>query len=76
MNFKDAAAGFVWAPRLAEKDALSVVNEHGDDLTGEFFEAVNGGLVLRRPVTPAMISDDERAIRQDCLCYLMTPVAA
>ncbi|MEZ5921175.1 MAG: M14 family metallopeptidase [Parvularculaceae bacterium] len=76
MNFKDAAAGFVWARRLAKKDAISVVNEHGDDLTGEFFEAANGGLVLRRPVTPAMISDNERAIRQDCLCYLMTPVAA
>ena len=36
---------------------------------------VDGEVRLTRPVTPAMITRDMHNIRQDCLCYFMTPCA-
>ena len=54
---------------------LLVVDEQGHDLTNRFFKATAGEIRLNTAVTPAMITHDEAIIRQDCLCYLMKPIA-
>jgi succinylglutamate desuccinylase len=37
----------------------------------EFFSVTDRRLVLRRGLMPSMLTTDARAVRQDCLCYLM-----
>jgi hypothetical protein len=71
-NFRDLSAG----TRLAElttarRAPLEVRAENGTSATDEFLEARGWELRLKRAVTPAMLTLDERAIRQDCLCYFM-----
>lgn len=73
MNFVEQPAGTLWANGLDGQRALHVVNEHGDDLTAEFFAFDAGTVRLKRTVTPAMITHNRVSVRQDCLCYLMTP---
>jgi hypothetical protein len=50
---------------------LEVWDEAGVAVADRYFEVVNGELRTRRSVMPAMLTLDERIIRQDCLCYLM-----
>jgi len=50
-------------------------NESDVDVTGDYFELRDGRLLARRAVMPAMLTLDERVIRQDCLCYLMERLA-
>lgn len=50
---------------------LEVWDEEGLEVTAKYFELRDGLLLTRRTVIPAMITRDERVIRQDCLCYLM-----
>ncbi|MDN5935643.1 MAG: M14 family metallopeptidase [Nitrosospira sp.] len=50
---------------------LEVWDEEGLEVAARFFELSDGWLLTRRAFIPAMITRDERVIRQDCLCYLM-----
>ncbi len=50
---------------------IEVIDEDGHDVAESFFSLTNGELRLRREVTPAMFTVDERIVRQDCLGYLM-----
>ncbi|MDJ0977106.1 MAG: M14 family metallopeptidase [Erythrobacter sp.] len=50
---------------------FEVIDENGDDVAGAFFQSDDGRLTLSRSVVPAMLTTQERVIRQDCLCYLM-----
>ena len=50
---------------------LHARNEAGKETGDHYFEIMNGALVTRRPVMPAMLTRDVKIIRQDCLCYLM-----
>ncbi len=50
---------------------LQVWDEAGREVSSSYFEVRGDRLVTRRRVTPSMLTRDERAIRQDCLCYLM-----
>jgi succinylglutamate desuccinylase len=72
MNFRDLPPGTVLAnvsPSIAR--ALSVSGEDDSDLTDEFLECVDSTLRVKRTVTPSMLTLDEQAVRQDCLCYFM-----
>lgn len=72
MNFRDLPPGTVLAevsPSIGY--ALSVSGEDDSDLTDEFLERVDSTLRVKRTVTPSMLTLDERAVRQDCLCYFM-----
>ena len=40
-----------------------------------YFQLCDGELVTRRPMMPSMLTLDATVIRQDCLCYIMLPVA-
>ena len=76
-NFREVPAGTVWGtvgnPELARLYACS---EAGHDLAGDYFDLADGRLRLSRPVMPAMLTLNERVIRQDCLCYLMERLPA
>lgn len=75
LNFTPLAAGERWTQAPAPEAALRVLNEHGDDLTDDFLSFDQDAVRLRRAVTPSMVTQDELAIRQDCLCYFMIPRA-
>ena len=75
LNFKPLKAGAVWGRTNGGAPPLRVVDEHGADLTDAFFQFNHGEILLASDVVPAMITSDLQIIRQDCLCYLMRPVA-
>lgn len=70
MNFRQLEPGAVFG-RTRLSSPLEVRDESGRDLAGEFFACDGGTISLRRTSTPAMLTLDERVVRQDCLCYLM-----
>jgi hypothetical protein len=53
---------------------LLVTNESNEDVNDEFLEIVDDRIVLKKNVTLSMYTTDERAIRNDCLCYLMEQI--
>lgn len=50
---------------------LQAMDDAGRDIADEYFAVEAGRLVLRKHIMPAMLTLDERIIRQDCLCYVM-----
>jgi len=50
---------------------LEVRDEQGRDVADRYFSITHGELRLKLPVMLSMLTPDEAAIRQDCLCYLM-----
>ena len=52
-----------------------VSDQLGHDITDQYFEIAGDQVVLKHAVMPAMITQSERAIKLDCLCYLMRPLA-
>ena len=72
MNFRELPSG----TRIAQVNracaqALKICDENGAEVAERYFEVIGGELRTRQRVTPAMLTLDERIIRQDCLCYLM-----
>ena len=51
--------------------ALQAFDEQGDDIGARVFDYREGRITLKKRLMPAMLTRDERVIRQDCLCYLM-----
>jgi hypothetical protein len=50
---------------------LLAFDDDGQDVAANYFAVRDGELLTRQPVMPAMLTRNERIIRQDCLCYLM-----
>lgn len=50
---------------------LQAWDDEGRDVAAHYFEVDGGRLLIRQRVMPAMLTRNERIIRQDCLCYLM-----
>ena len=75
MNFEQLGTGSIFAGIKPGSDAhLVVTNESSEDVTNEFFEITDSKIVLRKNATLSMYTTNERAIRQDCLCYLMEQI--
>ena len=75
MNFQQLGTGSIFAGLNPDSNArLVVTNESSEDVTGEFFETVEAKIVLKKNATLSMYTTNERAIRQDCLCYLMEQI--
>lgn len=55
-------------------ECIRVLDPHHRDVTHEFFNQVEGRLLLNRSVIPAMYTTDQTVVRQDCLCYFMEPL--
>lgn len=70
MNFRQLDSGTVFG-RTQLQSPIVVCDESGDDVTAQFFAFDDGAIRLRRAATPAMLTLDQRVVRQDCLCYLM-----
>ena len=75
MNFQQLATGSIFAGLNPDSSAhLVVTNESNEDVTGEFFATEASRIVLKKNATLSMYTTNERAIRQDCLCYLMEQI--
>lgn len=74
LNFKPLKSGDRWAETRFDRFPLKVVDEHGTDLTDHFFRQDGNNILLTQDATPSMVTLDTDIIRQDCLCYLMTPM--
>ncbi len=72
LNFRELPPGTTLA-RLNGVDGmpLEVVDEQGVEVADRFFRVEGNLLRTHRAVMPAMLTLDERVIRQDCLGYLM-----
>jgi succinylglutamate desuccinylase len=71
-NFRELSRGELLGHLAAGSQArLSVQDEQGEDVGARLFDYREGEITLRQALMPAMLTRDERVIRQDCLCYLM-----
>jgi hypothetical protein len=71
LNFSELAAGVSFG-RIGGGARLEVVPGDGHETPpGVYFDYAGGDIRLARTAIPAMLTQDPRAIRQDCLCYLM-----
>jgi len=75
-NFFPLKPGTLFAYVNSDKNTLlQVSSESNEDITDEYLERDNNGsgqkLRLKKPVTLSMFTSNEKAIRQDCVCYLM-----
>lgn len=70
-NFVDQAPGALWGTVRAGQQAFEVTDVDGLPAYERFFSQADDGVRLMKAVMPAMLTLDERAVRQDCLCYLM-----
>jgi succinylglutamate desuccinylase len=72
MNFRDLPAGTVLAELATHSPRpLDVWGADDHQLAEVFLERRGAQLRLKRAVTPSMLTLNEQAIRQDCLCYFM-----
>jgi succinylglutamate desuccinylase len=69
-NFRELESGELlgWTRNGVQ---LAALDEHGGDITTTMLSSHGGQIRLARPLMPAMLTRDERVVRQDCLCYLM-----
>ncbi len=74
LNFRELAAGTRFG-RSSHPAPLEVRGEDGEDVSASFFAVEDGALTLQRDAMPAMLTREERIVRQDCLCYLMERLA-
>jgi hypothetical protein len=72
LNFRELPAGTRLAivKRLC-RTPLHAWDEQGGQIADDYFELRDGSLHTRQPFIPAMFTCDARAIRQDCLGYIM-----
>jgi len=72
LNFRELPVGTTLA-RISNEDnwSLDVRDESGVEVSRNYFVVDDGELRTRVSFMPSMLSVDEAAIRQDCLCYLM-----
>ena len=72
LNFKEIQAGEVFG--FVENDFHKLEILPGDGLDsppGDYFDYVNGKILLNKAAIPAMLTCDPQAVKLDCLCYLM-----
>lgn len=70
LNFVELDAGTVIA-HSQHPEPVRAFDEAGAEVTARFLRSADGALTLAQPAMPAMLTPSERAVRQDCLCYLM-----
>jgi len=73
-NFHALSKGTRFATSNKNQAALSVINESSEDVTDEFFDVIDGQIILKKEITLSMYTTDTRAVTQDCLCYFMEKI--
>jgi succinylglutamate desuccinylase len=72
LNFRELQVGTILATIAPGSGArFDVWHESGRDTTQEFLEVDENRIRLVKPIMPSMLTVNEAAIRQDCLCYFM-----
>lgn len=72
LNFHELDAGTRFGKLKANTPLpLYVESEDGIDITKQFLVVDGTDLLLKSKTMPAMLTLNERVIRQDCLCYFM-----
>jgi hypothetical protein len=72
LNFSELSAGASFGALGDEGARLEVLPGDGFDAQPiNYFDYAGGEIRLARPAIPAMLTVDPRAVKQDCLCYLM-----
>lgn len=72
MNFAELSGETIFGEVQNQSNAtLLALDDHEQDVSDEFFINRDNQLILTKPLMPAMLTLDEKIIRQDCLCYLM-----
>ena len=72
LNFRELAPGTPLARRGSSgRGRLLVEDEQAQDVTDRYVTHKDGFIQLERRVMPSMLTTNEEAIRQDCLCYFM-----
>ncbi|VAW35741.1 hypothetical protein MNBD_GAMMA01-1592, partial [hydrothermal vent metagenome] len=51
-----------------------VTDEHNHEVTNKYFKIDGNKVVCNSSFVPSMITQDIKAIRGDCLCYIMQPI--
>lgn len=70
-NFHELPVGTVFGHSHRRSVPLLVEDENGVDVTDRYFAMDGDRVVTRCRVMPSMLVNSTRAIRHDCLCYLM-----
>ncbi len=71
-NFFQIQPGTEFASINSNKERLIIVNsESHEDITEEYIERRGDKLLFKKTITLAMFTSQEKAIRQDCVCYFM-----
>ncbi len=71
-NFHHIHPGTEFATVNSEKEKLIIVSsESNEDVTDEYIEMDNNKLLFKKSITLSMYTRNEKAIRQDCVCYFM-----
>lgn len=71
-NFHQIQPGTEFASVTPNKEkTIIVTSESHEDITEEYIEMSANKLLFKKPITLAMYTTSERAIRQDCVCYFM-----
>lgn len=72
MNFKEITVGTQIGKINEEKSFhLEAWDNDGLNIGEELFDYSDNKISTKKPVMPAMLTLNEKVIRQDCLCYLM-----
>jgi succinylglutamate desuccinylase len=74
LNFRELPAGTPFGEVCGDATRgipLDVRDDEDADVAARYFERAGRELRTRLPLMPAMLTQDVRVIRQDCLCYLM-----
>ncbi|MCC7413256.1 MAG: peptidase M14 [Gammaproteobacteria bacterium] len=76
LNFRELPAGTALGRLRTDTGiGLDVRDERDEDVGAHYFRRDGDTLRTRVPVVPAMLTLDPRAVRLDCLCYLMERLA-
>ncbi len=70
-NFNELSVGTCFGHYHRPDARLVCEGEQGEDVSDQFFRYCDGAIELARPAMPAMLTLNERVIRQDCFGYLM-----
>jgi len=72
MNFKEIDAGTKIGKVSGDNPVhLEAWNNDGINIGDELFDYTSNAIRIKKQVMPAMLTLNEKVIRQDCLCYLM-----
>lgn len=72
MNFSELSGETVFGEIRTSGDVgVLALDDHERDISRDFFINRDHQLILTQSLMPAMLTLDEKIIRQDCLCYLM-----